>query len=91
MEDKSELYRNIISKLLENDVFFPTIMQVEKDPMTFIAIGKKGRCYDNKFSVYEIRLSKDLTCSGYEGVMKSFRLLKDAVKFQFEVLEQRNK
>ena len=87
----SEVWMEIMTKLLEGQNFFPTIMQVYKDPFTFIVIGKKGRCYDNKFSVYEIRLSKTEICTGYEGVLKSFRLLKDAVKYQFEVLAEKNK
>lgn len=89
--DPKEVCREIMTRLLKDQKFYPTIMQVEKDPYTFIVIGKRGRCYANKYTVYEIRLSQTEICTGYEGVIKSFSKLKDAVKHQFQVLEEKNK
>ena len=88
--DPKESMRNCMTRLLENENFFPMLMQSDKDPLTFFVVGKKGRCYTNKYSVYEMRLSQDFKHTGYEGVIKSFRLLKDAVKFQLETLNKHN-
>ncbi len=67
----------------ENDFTFWVVSG--KLDREFLCVGKRGRCYEGKFSAYKIRLKEEsgqlVDTITYESVEKSFSEKMDAVKY----------
>jgi hypothetical protein len=60
------------------------------DDRNFFCVGKRGRCYKGKFSVYKVKLMKEgcqyTETITYERVEKSFSRRRDAVDYILDIL-----
>lgn len=73
-------YEKFLSALNWN-FFYNTFLQLEQNMKYFVVVSKKGRIYDNKYSVSCIKLNK-LGKIIFEEHEMSFSKLKEAIEFQ---------